>query len=58
MRKPVLMTLLGTPATPCKLTIGTVSLGKTSARMYSFAEQIIGWNLRRTKDDILNQPID
>ena len=26
--------------------------------MYPIAEQIIDWNLRRTKDDILNQPID
>ena len=58
MRKAVSMTLLGAAATAGMLTIGAVSSGKISARIYPFAEQIIGRDLCRTKYDILNQPID
>ena len=52
------MTLPGAAATAGILTIGVVRSGKTSARMYPFAKPIIGRPRGRTKDDILNQPID
>ena len=57
MRMPVSMTLLGAATTTRMLTIGVVSSGKTSARIYPFADQIIGCELCQTKYDILNQPI-
>ena len=52
------MTLLSATATAGMLTIGAGSSGKTSARMYPFAEQIIGRDPCRTKYDILNRSID
>ena len=58
MRKPVWMTLLGAAPTAGMLAIGAVSSGKTSARMFSFAERIIDRDLCSTKYVILNLPID
>ena len=44
-RTPVSVILLGATATAGMLTIGVVISGRTSARMYLFAEQIIDWDL-------------
>ena len=57
MRKPESITRLGADAMARMLSIGAVSSGKISTRMYPFAEQIIGRDPHRTRFDILNQPV-